>query len=606
MTVRKPTILLALLSMLALIAAPAGADTGGFTGWWEGSVDQPSGALAMTLRLSEGDDGSITGTATMPLRALKDTPIAGARREGATVSFSVPAAGAAFECALDDTGAAMTGVMIQAGRRFPISLMRRGDTPDADRDAGGDGKFPPFERVKQRWHAIASFPGLNVDLVFTLMPSQDGGWTGTLDIPIQGITGMALRDISLGDEMRFTLDDPGEQARPSVIFHFKRTEADRAVGSFRQAGSTIAVSMERVADADAVIGPSRPQTPQPPFPYTTREVTVTSPVDGVTLASTVVIPAGQGPFPGVVFMSGSGAQDRDQTIAGHKPFLVLADRLARIGVASLRLDDRGVGGSGGNTLELTTNTAIVDAKAAVRTLATQPEVDADEVGLLGHSEGAMLAPMAAMHNSRIAFLVLLAPPAMRGDELLLLQREAVRRAVGVSGERLDHERQLHEQLIGAVERGAAEEEILADLRALAAAERAGKDDPDGSTDRVVEAQAPMLTSLWFLDFLRRDPGPALRTTRIPVLALFGERDLQVPPVPNADRLRAMLKSAGNDHAVVRVLPGLNHLFQPSARGLPNEYAISQTTIYEGAIDAVEEFIASVTSAEPPADVPPAP
>ncbi|RMH27815.1 MAG: alpha/beta fold hydrolase [Planctomycetota bacterium] len=603
MAVGRVGSLVAALWMIALGASSTGAlAQTGVAGRWDGSVDQPTGALAVTIRLSETDGGGLAGSAHIPLRGVLDAPLERLELDGRSVAFEVSPAGVRFELTLSEDGSELAGEMIQAGQRFTARLLRGVDRPDAEPTL-----FPPVPRQRQKWRAIVEFPNLNLDLAFTFTPRGESGWDGAMDVPLQALTGLAVDQIELGDEVRFVVPNPAGGDRPPLIFNLRRTAPDAARGEMRQAGSSFGVRMWRLDDPDEEVTVSRPQTPAPPFPYRTREVELVSPADGVTLTGEFVIPPGQGPFPGVVFITGSGPQDRDQTIAEHKPFLVLADRLARMGVASLRLDDRGVGGSGGSTFDATAVTLIQDINAAVEWLASQPEVADGEVGLLGHSEGAMLAPIAATFSDRpIAFLVLLAPPALPGDELLILQREALRRAQGVTGPRLARERELHERLVGLAKRGAPAEEIAQALHDLAAAERAGRDDQQAYADRVVEAQASALASPWFVDFLNRDPRPALRAATMPVLALFGERDLQVPPDPNAEKLREALESAGNQRADVRVLPVLNHLLQPCVTGLPDEYYRIMTTMSEDAIAAIEDFVGEVTSARAPDRPEPAP
>lgn len=348
--------------------------------------------------------------------------------------------------------------------------------------------------------------------------------------------------------------------------------------------------MAKLAEGEqARFGPDRPQNPKPPFPYDEREVEITSAVDGVTLAGTLTLPRGAvGGAPAVVLLTGSGAQDRDETIFGHKPFWVIADHLTRAGVAVLRLDDRGVGGSGGDTTTSTLETFAGDAVTAAIYLRTLPEIDAKRVGLVGHSEGGLVAPMAAAQSPDIAFLVLLAGTGVPGREVLVSQQAAILRASGAPEEVIAKQQADQAAALELVESGAEKQEIVDFIAAALAAEGQGM--PEEQARALAEQQAATIGSPWFRSFLATDPAAHLRRVRVPVLALNGERDLQVLPDLNLPAIENALREGGNADVTIVELPGLNHLFQRSTTGGLEEYGSIDETFNHAALDVMTRWI----------------
>ena len=588
------TVLAGALTPAAWLSPARGAVS---PGRWEGTITLPTGPLEFSVEFSRDAGSKPTATLSIPMQAVHDALLTGVVFSDRAVSFTFADAGASFTGVLNKAGDAIEGALDQAGQSFPFTLRRVKEAPAAPAPF-----IPtPIERVPQRWRGVTALPGVNLEFMITFTPDPAGdGWTGTVDIPLQGVAGLPLRDVQFGaKEIKFTIQSDRTGAPPPAIFSLHRTAMDKAVGTFNQAGSELRVSLHRVTDPNETVELPRPQTPKPPFPYTEREVHYPSPVDGAAIAGTLTIPDSDGPHPVVLFITGSGAQDRDETIAGHKPFWVIADDLARRGVASLRVDDRGVGGSGGDTLATTSDTNIRDILAGVAYLKSQPEIDPKKIGLIGHSEGAWLAPMAAARSSDVAFLVLLAPPGVTGRELLLMQRDRIRKTVGVPDEQLALEHAKHAALLDAVERGAPDGEIDDALRQLALTERAGAPDAEQYAEHIVKTQGPMVRSAWFRDVLRLDSRPALRKLRIPVLAMIGSLDLQVPADPNLNEIRGALDSAGNTHATVVLMPDLNHLLQRARKGLMSEYLMIQQTISPDALNRIGKWVAGVTHAHPP-------
>jgi hypothetical protein len=360
----------------------------------------------------------------------------------------------------------------------------------------------------------------------------------------------------------------------------------RITGTFWQSGGQFPFSLGR----EQIPQPARPQEPEPPFPYRSEELTFRS--GEVTLAGTLTLPPGEGPFPAALLVTGSGPQNRDEEVFGHRPFLVLADHLTRAGIAVLRVDDRGVGGSTGSLATVTTADLVGDARAGVDYLRGRGEIDAERVGLIGHSEGGIIAPMVAVRGEDAAFVVMLAGPAVPGDELITLQLERIFRAAGVDDDKVQQIRAAQGELLAAIRAESGEEPVRAKLRELIRLqlEATSGTAPDEETLAATLEQNADIASPWFRFFLGHDPRPTLRKVDVPVLALFGELDLQVPADQNLPEARKALAESGSGDVTVESLPGLNHLFQPAQTGSPDEYYGIEETFSPIALRKITEWI----------------
>jgi pimeloyl-ACP methyl ester carboxylesterase len=287
---------------------------------------------------------------------------------------------------------------------------------------------------------------------------------------------------------------------------------------------------------------------------------------------------------------------------GHKPFLVLADHLTRAGIAVLRVDDRGVGGSSGSVSEATSQDFAGDVLAGVAFLKSRPRIDAKRIGLIGHSEGGIIAPIAASRSGDIAFVVMLAGTGVPGDEVLRHQMSRIARASGMDEGKLRTILDEQDKLLSLVEAGADDKAVREQLRKLLSAQLGEAASGSMLEDGVNQAMLQM-GSPWFRFFLQYDPRAALRNVRVPVLVLNGELDLQVDPAQNVPEIRKALEEAGNKEYTVTVLPGLNHLFQKAGTGSPLEYDAIEETMNPAALDAVREWILArvgAGSGKPPA------
>jgi uncharacterized protein len=444
-----------------------------------------------------------------------------------------------------------------------------------------------------------------------------GGWGGALEVQALRLRlTLTVADSGGALRARFVSVDQDASVFPatvtvrgdSAIFEAAQIGAryravlvgrDTLRGEWVQGPGTLPLTMVRGADVGMVV--RRPQVPRPPFPYRAEEVTVPS-VPGVTLAGTLTLPQGAGPHPAVLLVTGSGPQDRDETLLGHKPFLVLADYLTRRGIAVLRLDDRGTGASTGVFSAGTSDDFAQDAAAAVRWLRARPEVADDRVGIVGHSEGGLIAPLVASRTPEVAFLVLLAGPGIPSSELLMMQGALISRAGGDTEREIERTTAFQREMFTAIATTADSVALRAQLQeigrrfqaSLTPEERAR---PEAS-DATITAAINTLVSPWYRWFLRYDPAPALRATRVPVLALNGALDLQVPADENLAAIQRELAAAGNRDVTVEKLPGLNHLFQTAGTGAPSEYAQIEETFSPAALQRIGDWILQRVGPQP--------
>lgn len=448
------------------------------------------------------------------------------------------------------------------------------------------------------WQGRLAVPvGPPLTVVFHFERGSGGSFEATMDSPDQGASGMVATEIVVdGNALKLKVPDVGGAYAGRI-----QPGAQRIEGTWHQAGLSLALTLERIPAAQAATV-RRPQRPHPPFPYATEAVSFTNPAGNITLSGTLTLPRGDGPHPAMVLISGSGPQDRNSMLMGHEPFLLWADVLTRQGIAVLRFDDRGVGGSTGDWAQTTLAQRAADVRAAMRLLKRRSDIAAEHIGLLGHSEGAVVASMVAARSDDVDFLVLLSAPAVPGDELLARQNALIFEANGMSAQGASNYAAALRQALQPVIALPAHQPLPAELRQALRAKLRSAADAMSSSDRAVYASTDAAGFAATLDrlvdalampsirsFLRHDPRPALRQVKAPVLAIYGSKDLQVPPQQNVPALRAAL--AANPETTIEVLAGLNHLLQPAHTGLPSEYGRIETTIAPKVLDMVGHWIA---------------
>ena len=445
---------------------------------------------------------------------------------------------------------------------------------------------PALADLDGHWEGRIDIPGAPLHVKVDLARDGDA-WRGTVDIPAQGAADLPLYRIKVregqGDAQRIEFAIRGVSGSPM----FKgRLEAGQIRGQFEQGGASFGCHLGREP-----VGPTRPQEPTPPFSYTSEEVQFDS--GPGHLAGTLTIPAGEGPFPAVLLISGSGLQDRDQALFGHKPFWVLADHLSRAGVAVLRVDDAGAGESTPHPNPPTTLDFVDDANAAVDFLMADSRIGT--VGLIGHSEGGLIAPLLASRRDDLGFIVLLAAPGVPGVELMRRQNERIFAAAGLRGKHRDRLLALVDQLFAVLMSSSPEAEVKKQVEEIVRGQLAANGVPRAKQrDDQVGAAAAQAMTPWLRYFLRHDPRPALLLTRVPVLALNGDLDVQVDAEQNLAAIETALEEGGNRAVLTHSLPGVNHLFQTAGTGMVDEYAMIEETMAPAVLDLIRDWILAQT------------
>ncbi len=432
------------------------------------------------------------------------------------------------------------------------------------------------------WHGMLDAMGQKLRIVLHITGSGDS-LSATFDSPDQGAFGLPLSSISFVDNRLTVVGD-----RPPIIYEGEWKDGV-FTGVFKQSGYEFPLELQREELGKPVY--VRPQEPQEPFPYLVEEIGFPNPGAGIKLAGTLTLPEKEGPSPAVVLISGSGAQDRNEEIVGHKPFWVIADHLTRNGIAVLRFDDRGYGASEGDFATATSEDFATDVRSAMEYLKTRKEIG--DIGLIGHSEGGIIAPLVAAGSPEVKFIVMLAGPGVRGDKLLLSQEEMIWRAEDTDEAEIELQMSLSEGIYDIILAGGETDGLQARLQDFI--EQAIADSlitiPEGYTKEDITTQyVAAMTSPWMLWFLRHDPAPVLEQVQCPVLAVNGSLDLQVPSVENLAAIGAALGKGGNQDYTLKEFPGLNHLFQPCETGHPNEYAKIEQTFSPEALDYITAWI----------------
>lgn len=439
--------------------------------------------------------------------------------------------------------------------------------------------------VTGTWYGVLKVQGIQLRIVFHI--SQNGGvYSTTMDSPDQGAKGIPVTTTVYEDPVL-------KLAVPAARIEYEgKLGSDNVItGTFKQGGLNIPMNLGRNAteEPQKLV---RPQDPVKPYGYQAEDITFKNEEAGITLAGTLTLPEQSGPFPAVVLISGSGPQNRDGEVLGHRPFLVLADHLTKNGIAVLRFDDRGTAASGGNFATATSQDFATDVTAAVNYLKTRKEIDKKKIGLIGHSEGGLIAPMVAVRSKDIHFIVLAAGPGLRGDKMLLLQQQLIGKSAGASAADLARSEADNSKIFDMVLRSTDEEKLKKDIADyLRNSEGFYKDKPsDMSEEEFVSVTVNRVVNPWMLYMLRYDPASVLQKVKCPVLAINGSNDLQVAPKENLDAIRTALAKGGNKKVFIEELPGLNHLLQESPTGAPSEYKIIEQTMSPVALNAMLNWI----------------
>ncbi len=433
------------------------------------------------------------------------------------------------------------------------------------------------------WSGQLELPTSKLEIIFKISEDENGILISKMDVPLQGAKDLTVSKTEIKNDSLFL-----EVAM--IMGSFKGAfETDKKInGIWKQGGAKLPLVLEKT---DKITKLNRPQTPQKPFPYIEKEVEYLNPKSGYKLAGTLTIPEDAKECPAVILITGSGAQDRDETIFEHKPFMVIADYLTKNGIAVLRVDDRGVGGSEGKISDATSSDFADDVLAGVNFIKTIDGIDFKKIGLIGHSEGGLIAPIVAIKSDDIAFIVLLAGPGITGEQILYQQAELLNKTAGLTDDQIKQNRKLQEALFNIL---LTEKDSLKQIDRLQRTYSGGMY-PMLSTDqkKLIDAKVAGINNTWFKFFLTYNPYQTLTKVSCPVLALNGEKDLQVPPKSNLEAINNALTEGGNKNFKTMELKNLNHLFQNCKTGAVAEYAEIEETISPETLAIIKDWILKV-------------
>jgi len=442
------------------------------------------------------------------------------------------------------------------------------------------------QQITGDWNGVLRIQAsMQLRIVFHITQTGDK-YLATMDSPDQGAKGIPVKSTEFTNS-KLTI------ALPDLMAEYNgELQGDSIVGTFKQRGISFPLNLTRHASEKQAV--RRPQEPIPPFPYYSEEVTFPNKPAGITLAGTLTLPKKEGIFPVAILITGSGPQNRDEELFGHKPFLVIADYLTRNGIAVLRYDDRGVAKSTGNFQTALSTDFASDVESAIAYLKTRKEIDRKKIGLIGHSEGGMIAPMVAAKSKEVRFIVMLAGTGMRGDQLIILQQELIGRASGAPEKEIEMWKDISTKGMNLVLQTSDQKRLKEELTQLLT-ETLQKDPTKQkeAIDAMANQQISQIMTPGMLFFIKYDPLPALTKVKCPVLALNGEKDLQVPPKENIPAIESALKKGGNKQVTIRIFPGLNHLFQECKTGIPGEYGTIEQTIAPVVLETTTNWIKQI-------------
>ena len=435
--------------------------------------------------------------------------------------------------------------------------------------------------ISGAWHGKLSLPTGSLTIVFHISQTEQDVYVTTLDSPDQGANGIKTQTTSFNDST-LIIQIPVIHAS----YKGKLNSDDTINGTFTQ-GMPLPLNLKK-GEASR---PKRPQEPQPPFPYRSEEVTVRNERDGINLAGTLTLPEKGTKFPAVVMVTGSGAQNRDEEIMGHKPFFVIADYLTRNGIAVLRCDDRGTAASQGTHATATNEDFATDTEAMVNYLRSRKEINAKKIGIIGHSAGGIIAFIVAKKDPSIAFVVSLAGAGVRGDSLMLKQVELISKSQGMPDAVWQGMKpSIRNRYAILQQTDKTPEELQKELYADVTKTMSPEQLKDLNTIQQLSAQISSMTSPWYLHFMRYDPAQDLKKLKCPVLALNGEKDIQVDAAMNLAAIQERITGNGNKNVTVKAYPNLNHLFQTCEKGTLAEYGQLEETINPEVLKDIIEWI----------------
>jgi len=546
-------------------------------GEWSGTLEVGETQLHLILHLAKNAQGEWRATVDSLDQAVYGMEASKVARGQVTLRFELSSVGAKFQGKISPDHKTIRGVWEQGGTGFPL---RFESTARADTRKSSSA----ISKMEGTWQGAIETGNMRMRLQLHISHDQAGGLIASVDSLDQSIQGIPASRVSEnGSDIKLELPAFDAEYTGTV-----NTAKNSIAGTWSQSGNTEKLDFRR---SERILELRRPQNPEKPYPYKVEEVSFAAADGKANLAATLTLPQSNASFPAVLLLGGSGPNDRDETTAGHKTFLVLSDFLTRRGIAVLRYDKRGIAQSTGNYAAATLEDFAQDAESALAYLKSRKEVDAKRLGIIGHSEGGILGSLVATRSTDVSWLVLMGTPVTTGERTLLRQSELIARTGGLPEEQITRSLEFDRNAY-AVVRGEKNPEAM-EKRLNVLVEQSGLS--QAMPPAALQAQIRVMSSPWFRDFLIYDPEPVLEKLQCPVLALSGDRDLQVDSTENVPLLRRVYEMSGNKDFTVVEIEGVNHLFQTAQSGSPALYGAIEETMAPSVLTAVGTWIGKHTS-----------
>ena len=556
---------------------------------WYGAMDAGPRVFRFVIKTGMSEKGEPTAELTSLDEGGSKFKLDDVVIDKTQLRFTLKSTKATYQSQLSDDGKKATGKWSQGGANLNLVLEKKASIPPDTPD--------------EIWLGTLNAGFQKLDIQVRVYPAKDEKKIVFVDSVSQSVGGFKAE--MKEDGKNVTIEVPALKAK---YVGEKNDEATEIIGKWSQ-GIPLELRLVRkkAVVASTKTAAKRPQTPLKPFPYDIEEVTFKNDVDGTVLAGTLTRPKSGGPFPIAILISGSGPQDRDESLLDHKPFWVLADHLSRRGIAVLRYDDRGVGKSTGQFENATSEDFARDVRSAISFAKSATSIDAGRIGLIGHSEGGLVATLVAAENKEVAWVVLMASPGVNGEEILYSQGQLIIAAEGGGESAKKRQRLLQEHVFATAKELKAKDDIepfvkrvvdkimaASDFDAKEKSEKPKSEEEEQTSRKIlaelVRANLNIMNDPWFRFFASYEPGPDLQRIKCPVLAINGEKDVQVDPKLNLPKIESYLNAGGNNKFAIKELPGLNHLFQSCKTGGISEYESIEETISPVALETISTWL----------------
>jgi pimeloyl-ACP methyl ester carboxylesterase len=451
----------------------------------------------------------------------------------------------------------------------------------------------------QNWAGILNAGGQKIELRLHLMQNADKTYTSNWDVPAQKAIGITSSKTTFENGV---LNIEVKMIGASYVGTMN-VAGDKIEGTWGQSGMNFPLNMEPIKEGAAVAVIIKPQTPKPPFTYTSEDFVYHSANTNLDYGATITFPNDNKKHSLVILITGSGKQDRDETIFDHKPFAVIADYLTKKGFAVLRVDDRGAGKSTGDFSKSTSADFALDVEEHIRYAKSLAMVDTNKIGLLGHSEGGLIAPMVAARNKSVAFIVLLAGPGIQIVDLMAIQNELVLKSVGVSQDAISAYIPLYKKLMKTIIVTDKKEDALLKAKEIVKDWYTSTDkvlvkkttniNNEAEAEKFANSMAATFSTNWWKYFGAFDPQSSIQKVKCPVLAINGSADIQVPSDASIHGIEAALKKGGNKQFTTKQFIGLNHLFQKCTKCTVAEYGELETTIEPEVLTTIGDWLVAL-------------